>query len=55
MEFYVDGERVTTLLAAPYSFRWKLGIGGEHEVYARAHDAAGNIGESDEVTIKVVR
>ena len=55
VEFYVDDERVTTLLAGPYSFRWKPGPGGEHEIYARAHDAAGNVGQSEKATITVVR
>jgi hypothetical protein len=55
VEFYVDGSLVDTASVAPYSTRWPLSFGseGRHALFVRAHDAAGNTGDSGQVTITV--
>jgi membrane peptidoglycan carboxypeptidase len=54
-DFFVDDERVATLLTAPYSFRWESATMGDHKIRVRAYDAAGNAGWSEAVVITVVR
>ncbi len=51
--FYLDGVRVGEVSAPPYSLRWPLGRAGEHMVYARALDSAGNAAESERVTFRI--
>lgn len=55
VEFYIDGRGVATATAPPYSTRWPVGESGEHVIFVRAYDAAGNRAESDRVTITVRR
>jgi membrane carboxypeptidase/penicillin-binding protein PbpC len=55
VEFYVDGKRISTVIEAPWSFRWPVGAAGRHTIQARATDAAGNIGESQSLDIIVER
>ena len=53
--FYVDNKPIDTVTAAPYSSRWQLGLAGEHTVYVRAVDIAGNETDSEQVKITIVR
>jgi hypothetical protein len=55
VEFYVDGIKVETVTAPPYSIRWRMADVGEHEVYVRAIDFAGNVAESDRVLFTIER
>jgi membrane carboxypeptidase/penicillin-binding protein len=53
--FYVDNRPIDTVTSPPYSSRWQLGLAGEHTVYVRVIDVAGNQTESERVTITIVR
>lgn len=53
VEFYVDFRQVGSVEGPPYSSRWQPVVPGEHTVFARAYDLAGNMAESQKVTIKV--
>ncbi|MCJ7567013.1 MAG: transglycosylase domain-containing protein [Anaerolineales bacterium] len=55
VEFYVDGRKVETVTAPPYSIRWRMVTAGEHEVYVQAIDFAGNVVESDSVAFYIER
>jgi membrane carboxypeptidase/penicillin-binding protein PbpC len=55
VEFYVDDIRVDTLITPPYSIRWRMVTAGEHDIYIRAIDLAGNVAESDRVLFMVER
>ncbi len=55
VEFFVDGRAVASIKAPPFSTRWNPASAGEHVVFARAHDQAGNRAESERVTIRVAR
>ena len=46
IEFYVDGERVGSVEAAPFSFNWSA-TRGEHELRVIARDRAGNESEAE--------
>lgn len=54
VKFFVDGNELTTLTAAPYEYVWQSsGVSpGLHTIKATGRDAAGNVGESD-VTVTV--
>jgi membrane carboxypeptidase/penicillin-binding protein len=51
--FYVDDEAVAEVTAAPWSTRWRISNGGEHEMYVEVSDLAGNSSISDVVAFKV--
>jgi membrane carboxypeptidase/penicillin-binding protein len=53
--FYVDERPIETVTFPPYSSRWQLGLAGEHTIYVRAVDVAGNQAESERVRIKILR
>lgn len=53
VEFYVDGRVLASVPSAPFSTRWMDASVGEHVVYVRAYDTAGNRAESDRVRIRV--
>ncbi|MCK4693267.1 MAG: hypothetical protein KAT23_06530, partial [Anaerolineales bacterium] len=53
--FYLDNRPIDTVTSPPYSTRWSVGQAGEHEVYARAYDTAGNMAESERVEINILR
>ena len=55
VEFYVDGIKVETVTALPYSIRWRMVAIGEHEVYVRVIDLAGNVVESESILFAVER
>jgi len=44
VEFYVDGKKIGSAEAAPFSFTWSL-TRGEHELQVVARDRAGNENE----------
>ncbi len=53
LEIFVDGTKVDTTTVAPFTSRWKLGRAGQHSIYVRAVDAAGNVTESGRVMVVV--
>lgn len=55
VEFYINGNLVDTVAAAPYSYSWNTttGADGDYALVARAYDAAGNTGTSSIVSVKV--
>jgi hypothetical protein len=55
VEFYLDGVLKSTSTAAPYSFSWDTTAtaDGSHTLSAKAYDAAGNVGQSGDVTVTV--
>jgi membrane peptidoglycan carboxypeptidase len=55
VEFYVDGAMLEAVEAPPYSTRWPLGRFGDHVLFARAYDMAGNTADSERVTIHIAR
>ncbi len=46
VEFYVDGKRVGSVEAAPFSFTWSA-VRGEHALRVLARDRAGNESEAE--------
>lgn len=55
VEFQVDGRTVGTSASEPWSFRWPLGLAGDHKVSARAVDRAGNVTDSETIQVVVER
>ena len=55
VEMYVNGVLLATDTAAPYSFSWDTTAytNGTYTLYAKAYDAAGNVGQSSSVTVTV--
>jgi hypothetical protein len=53
VEFYVDGARLHTATAAPYAYRWPISGQGEHTLFVRVFDGAGNGADSEPVTVTV--
>ncbi len=54
VEFLIDGKSVGTDNAQPYEYRWNTqGQAGDHTIMAKASDDAGNIGQSQVVTVRV--
>ncbi|MBF8281319.1 MAG: putative penicillin-binding protein [Anaerolineales bacterium] len=53
--FFIDGFGSEDATAPPYSTRWKITAAekGEHVIFVRAYDAAGNYTDSEKVTITV--
>ena len=53
--FFIDGFGSEGATAPPYSTRWKITAAekGEHVIFVRAYDAAGNYTDSKKVTITV--
>jgi hypothetical protein len=53
--FFIDGFGSEGATAPPYSTRWKITAAekGEHTIFVRAYDAAGNYTDSEKVTITV--
>jgi acetolactate synthase regulatory subunit len=56
VEFFVDGDRISTLMSAPYSILWDTTTvpNGNHVLTTRAFDACGNSQTSNGVTVSVV-
>jgi membrane peptidoglycan carboxypeptidase len=55
VEIYVDQRNVATLSGEPYSIRWTPATAGDHTLFARAYDLAGNRAESVPVMVVVRR
>jgi membrane carboxypeptidase/penicillin-binding protein len=55
VEFYVDGRRVEVREAEPYSVRWRPQQQGEYVIFVRALDVAGNMAESERLSILIGR
>ena len=55
VEFYINSVLQTTITASPYSFNWNTVplTNGIYTIYAKAYDAAGNIGQSLPVQVTV--
>jgi len=55
VELYVDGSKVSEDTSAPYTFSLDTTSlsDGTHKLLAKAYDAAGNVGTSEEITITV--
>jgi len=55
VEFYKDGSLVATDSSAPYSFSWAVveADNGSHSIVARAFDTAGNLTDSQAVSVSV--
>ncbi len=52
---YIDGKQVTTSSVAPFSFTWNTANSSRrtHSIFVKAYDAAGNVGTSATVRVKV--
>ncbi|MBI3762241.1 MAG: transglycosylase domain-containing protein [Chloroflexi bacterium] len=55
VEFIVDGDNVNTATVPPYAYRWKITGAGDHTIYVKVYDGAGNSAESERVTVRVTR
>ena len=55
VEFYVNGSLMGTDTASPYSFSWNTAsaANGSYTLIAKAYDAAGNVGQSANITVTV--
>ncbi len=55
VEFYIDGALKATDTSSPYSYSWATTgySNGTHTVYAKAYDAANNVGTSSTVSVTV--
>lgn len=51
--FYLDGRRISLVEVLPYSTVWEIVGVGEHTLFARAYDLAGNSTQTPRVTIVV--
>ena len=56
VEFFVNGALSSTTTSSPYSFSWntKTVANGSYTLFAKAYDAANNVGQSSNVTVTVV-
>ncbi|MBN1410505.1 MAG: hypothetical protein JW969_06645 [Spirochaetales bacterium] len=52
MEFYINGELLTTVTTEPYMYQWKAAETGNVTIKARAQNVMGNFGE-DSLTITI--
>jgi chitinase len=57
VEFYVNGALKTTDTSTPYLYSWNTSslAAGSYTLMARAYDAAGNVGQSANVSVTVVK
>ncbi|MBJ6801436.1 Ig-like domain-containing protein [Geomonas propionica] len=55
VEFYVNGALQATIPSSPYVYSWNTGAlaPGSYTLMTKAYDAAGNIGQSQSVTVNV--
>jgi chitinase len=56
VEFYVNGVLQSTDTSAPYLLSWNTSTlaTGSYTLYAKAYDAAGNVGQSENVSVTVI-
>ena len=55
VEFYRNGQLLTTVKDAPYTFQWDISQGGQQTFYAVAYDSAGNTVQSDAIRVNIQR
>jgi hypothetical protein len=57
VEFYVNGVLQATDTATPYLYSWNTSglAAGTYTLMAKAYDAAGNVGQSSNVTVTVIK
>jgi hypothetical protein len=55
VEFYIDSALVNTDTSSPYSYSWSTTSysNGAHSIYAKAKDAANNVGTSSTISVTV--
>jgi hypothetical protein len=55
VEFYNDGSLLFVTNTAPYIYSWNTSsvANGSHTIYAKAYDAAGNVGQSTSISVTV--
>lgn len=56
VELFIDGSPIASSTTAPYSFSWDSTTvaDGSHALVAYAHDAAGNVGKSSQLSVSVI-
>jgi hypothetical protein len=52
VEWWLDNQRIDEVDSAPYAFAWQA-VAGQHVLFVRVYDLAGNMGESQHVTFTV--
>jgi membrane peptidoglycan carboxypeptidase len=52
VEWWLDNQRLGEVDGAPYALAWQA-VAGQHVLFARVYDLAGNMGESQHVTFTV--
>ncbi|MEW6686990.1 MAG: Ig-like domain-containing protein [Candidatus Edwardsbacteria bacterium] len=56
VEFYIDGNLVSTDTDAPYGYSWSTsGLSGSHTICAKAYDVANNVGTSAVINVTVIQ
>jgi hypothetical protein len=55
VEVYIDGALAASTSSAPWAFIWDTenSADGNHTIYAKAYDAAGNVGQSSSISVSV--
>jgi hypothetical protein len=55
VEFYIAGKAVSSVSASPYNYAWDTTTvgNGNYQLFAKAYDAAGNVGTSSSITVSV--
>jgi poly(hydroxyalkanoate) depolymerase family esterase len=55
VEIYIDGSLKSTISAPPYDYTWNSAksTNGNHNITAKAYDAAGNVGISSPISVRV--
>lgn len=54
VEWWLDGQKMGENLVAPFSWHWQA-TEGQHTLFVRAFDAAGNVGESPRIIFRISR
>ena len=58
VSFLIDGVRIGADDSTPYEQYWQVGYwadGGVHTIFAKAYDKVGNIGQSELVSVTIVK
>ncbi len=57
VEFYINGVLSASDTASPYLFSWDTTLlsAGNYVLFAKAYDAAGNVGQSENITVTAVK
>jgi hypothetical protein len=55
VEFYVDGNKEFTDDSSDYYYAWNTaGRKGSHQIFAKAYDLSGNVGQSETIAVKII-